>query len=358
MVNIGWDRPSLGNLVQRVRTDLLTSLSEDEVLRRSDLEVQARVQAAAWHTVLGFIEFLALQMLPDTAIGEWLERHGAWREVLRKPATKATGPVTLLATTGGVFPADTIIPANTRLQRSGVGDYLVVSDTPAVGASVAVTVRAADAGAAGNALAGTKLSMVSPIAGVQSVATTGELSGGADIEDIEVYRARIRDFDRTPAHGGNPDDYVRWVKETPGVNVAKVWVYRNSLGDDNHGITFIVAGRADFIPTTEEVAAVQAYVDGKKPAGAEPLVFAPIAVPQAHTIDIVPDTPAIRGAVEDELCDFYRREAQPAGTIHATRREEAISVAAGEAWHQSTAPVGDVVLTAGHISTFGSITWV
>lgn len=357
MADIGWVRQSLAELVQQLRTDLLTSLSQDEVLRRDDLEVQARVQAAAWHTVNGFIEFLALEILPDTATA-WLERHGNWRKVFRKPPTQATGPATLLATTGGVFPADTVIPDGTRLQRSGIGDYVTVGDTPAIGSSVVVQVRAVDAGAAGNAVAGTRLSLVSPIAGVQSVVTAGELSGGADIEDIEAYRARIRDFDSKDVSGGNPDDYEGWVKETPGVNVSQVWVYRNSLGDDCHGITFIVDGRDDFIPTAEDVAAVQAHVDGKRPAGAEPFVFMPIAVPQAHTIDVTPDTPAIRAAVEAELRDFYRREAQPAGVIRGTRREEAISVAAGESWHQTTAPVGDVVLTAGHIATFGSITWV
>lgn len=73
MTDIGWVRPPLADLVQQIRSDLLTSLSADDVLRRSDLDVQARVQAAAWHTVNGFIEFLALEILPDTATAcrEW-----------------------------------------------------------------------------------------------------------------------------------------------------------------------------------------------------------------------------------------------------------------------------------------------
>lgn len=358
MVDIGWERPPLPALVQQVRADLLGSLSQDEVLRRSDTEVQARVQAAALHTLYGFVEFLALQVLPDTATGEWLDRHGAWRGVLRKPATKAAGSVTLLATAGGTFPADLVIPAGTKLQRAGIGDYVTTTDTPATGSSVVVAVEAVDAAAAGNAPAGAKLSLISPIAGVQSAATTGELAGGADIEADEDYRSRIRDFDHRPAHGGNPDDYVTWVKEAPGVAASAVWVYRNSLGDDAHGITFIVGGRADFIPTDAEVALVQDYVDALRPAGAEPLVFKPVAVPVALTIDITPDTPAVRAAVEAELADFFLREAQPAGTVHLSRLREAVSVAAGESWHALTVPAGDIVLAAGQVATLGTITWV
>lgn len=357
MADIGWVRPPLPDLVAQIRTDLLTSLSLDEVLRRSDLEVQARVQAAALHTLYGFVEHLAHQILPCSATGEWLERHGAWRGVMRKPAREATGSAEFRASPGSAFLPHTVIPEGTRLQKAGGIDYVVAESTVAEGASVVVPIRAANAGQHGNAEPGTFLSLVNPVAGVQPVAVSGELSGGVDREDQEAYRNRIMQYDRMTACGGNLDDYRKWVMETPGVRISKVWVYRHSLGTDAHGITFIVSGRAGFIPTDAEVGLVQKHIDQFRPAGADPHVFKPVEMPVNPRIAISPDKPETRHAIEQELQDFFFREAKPGGTVRLSRLSEAISAAAGEVWHTLHAPERSLALEAGQIATPGTILW-
>jgi len=47
MAETGFTRPTLADLIEHCRADLLARLGQDEVLRRADSEVQARVQAAA-----------------------------------------------------------------------------------------------------------------------------------------------------------------------------------------------------------------------------------------------------------------------------------------------------------------------
>lgn len=79
MADSGFSRPPLPQLIATIRSDLLTRFNEDVVLRRLDAEVYARVQAAAVHTLYGYIDYLARNMLPDQADPDWLVRHGAMK---------------------------------------------------------------------------------------------------------------------------------------------------------------------------------------------------------------------------------------------------------------------------------------
>jgi uncharacterized phage protein gp47/JayE len=350
MVETGFARPTLPALIEEVRADLLARLSQDEVLRRSDLEVQARVQAAALHSVYGYISWLARQILPDTADSDWLDRHASWWGVSRKPAAKATGTVTVTTTAGATIPAGSV------LQRAGIGDYVTTEEVTAVGTSTTLSVEAATAGAAGNLPAGARLTLISPIAGVQSTAVVVEISSGADVEGDDELRDRIRDRIRQPPHGGARHDYETWALEVAGV--TRAWVYPSHLGLGTVGVTFVLDGRDDIIPTAGEVAAVQAYIDERRPVTADVTVIAPVADPLNLSIRLNPDSTAIRAAVEAELRDFLGREAEPGGTIYLSRLREAISIATGEYRHDLVSPVADVVAATGHIAVLGTITWV
>ncbi|MBP2314891.1 baseplate J/gp47 family protein [Azospirillum soli] len=350
MPETGFARPTLPTLVEQVRADLLARLSQDEVLRRSDLEVQARVQAAALHSLYGFIDYVARQILPPTADTDVLERHAAWWGIARKPATAASGLTTLMAAEG------TVIPAGTVLQRIGAGDYRSAAEAVALSGVASVEVEAAFTGTLGNLPAGARLQLVSPIAGAQGVATVVEVSGGADAETDADLLARLQDRVRQPPHGGNRHDYEAWALEVPGV--TRAWVYRHRQGLGTVGIAFVMDGRVSIIPTPDEVAAVQAYIDERRPVTSEAVVFAPIPDPLNLTIRVSPDSTAVREAVEAELRDFVAREAEPGGTLHLSRLREAISSAAGEFRHELIAPLAEVVASAGHIAVPGAITWV
>lgn len=350
MAETGFVRPALSELLERTRADMLARMAQDDVLRRADAEVYARVAAYAVHSLYAFVGAVATLILPDTAEDAALDRHGAWWDVNRKPATKATGQVTFTCSVGASVPLGAV------LQREGVGDYVTTSSAIAVGTTVTVNVQAVEGGAAFNAAPGAVLTLVSPLARVQPKATAGELSGGADEEDDEALRARIRARYQEPPHGGNPADYVAWALEVP--NVTRAWCYPGMDGLGTVRVTFVCDGRADIIPTVGDVAAAQAHIDEVRPATADVTVFAPTPVPIDPSIRLDPDTPEVRAAVLAELNDFIRREAIPAGTIRVSRLREAISSAAGEVWHDLTVPAADIDLPAGQISTLGAITWL
>ncbi|MBK1745689.1 MAG: phage baseplate protein, partial [Escherichia coli] len=84
-------RPGLPQLISMIRSDLLTRFEQDTLLRRMDAEVYARVQAAAVHTLYGYIDYLARNLLPDMCDEDWLYRHARIKRCLRKDAVTARG---------------------------------------------------------------------------------------------------------------------------------------------------------------------------------------------------------------------------------------------------------------------------
>lgn len=350
-------RPTLAELINRTLADTTSRLSADELLRRADAEVLARVLAGAAHGLYGYIDWLSRQILPDTSESEWLERHASlWLSEGRKPAAAATGTVSFTGISGSVVPSGTVLQTAAGVQ---VATTVEITLAAGIGGAAAVAVAA---GATGNLVAGTPLSLISPIAGVQSAATVavGGLTGGADIEDNEALRGRVISRIQQPPQGGARHDYVTWAKEVAGV--TRAWCYPLEMGDGTVTVRFVRDDDADLIPDVAEVAALQAYIDERRPVGAELFVVAPIADPAVFEIQIVPATAAVKAAVEASLRDLLRREAQPEGgagegIILLSHIKEAISLAAGEYDHQLLAPLADIAPTAGQMVTFGSVVW-
>lgn len=346
-------RPTLAELINRTLADTTSRLSADELLRRADAEVLARVLAGASHGLYGYIDWLSRQILPDSSENEWLERHASlWLSEGRKPAAAATGAVSFTGSSGSVVPAGTVLTTAAGIQVVTTADVTLAGGA---GTAAAASVIAA---AAGNLGAGTPLSLVSPVAGVQSAATvaSGGLTGGADIEDDEALRGRVIARIRQPPQGGCAYDYEAWTLQIEGV--TRAWVYAQELGLGTVIVRFVRDDDASLIPDAGEVAAVQAHIDALRPVTAQVTVVAPVAVPLDLTITgLVPDTAAVRAAIEAEVTDLLRREAVPGGTILISRLREAISIAAGEADHELTSPVANVAHAAGELAVLGTITW-
>lgn len=345
-----YDRPTLQTLIDRTRNDLIARLAEDDVLRRADAEIYARVIAAASHSINGFIEYVAKQIIIDTADVDFLERWGTIWGILRRAAAPADGQVTLATAVGAV------IPAGTLLKAFDGQDYATTAEVTASTTSTLVNVTAVVAGAASNRTTGQSLNLVSPVAGVQPTGTAGELSGGADAETDDSLRTRLLARIQNPPHGGAAADYVAWALEVAGV--TRAWVYANELGLGTVVVRFMRDDDASPIPDTAEVADVQAYIATRKPVTAQLTVVAPVAVPLDMTIDVTPDNATVRAAIESEVRDFIRRESYPGGVLRLSRLREAISTAAGESFHALTSPTADITVSTGQISTMGNITWV
>ena len=155
------------------------------------LRVLSDNQGGLCHLTLQYIDWLTLQLIPDTAETEWLDRHGdiwltnADGTTGRKMATLAEGAVEVTGNGG------TAIPVGHRFLYSGGQTYealelvILLAD-----AATPVPVRALDPGAAGNLPPGTIVSMV-PLAGIDTGATVVNLDGGTDEENDDDLRVRV-----------------------------------------------------------------------------------------------------------------------------------------------------------------------
>ena len=319
--------------------------------RNSVVGVLNRVLAGALSSLYQYADYLAAQWWPDRAAVEFLAEHGARWGVPQIPAAQATGGVTFTGTNG------TLIPLGTVVQLADGTQYATTSGGVIGGGVANLTVQALLPGQAGNAELGTSLALVTPIAGVDSFASVLDaLTGGADVEDAEAWRARILARIRKPPQGGALDDYLAWAYSIAGV--TRAWVYANELGAGTVVVRFVrdddVGG---MIPDVDAVAAVQAYLNTVRPVTATVTVLAPVATPQNFTIAITPDTAAIRAAVQAELADLYLRAAVPGGTMLISQQREAISIASGEVDHVMTVPAANQVHATGQLPTLGVITW-
>ncbi|MDH5753427.1 MAG: baseplate J/gp47 family protein, partial [Deltaproteobacteria bacterium] len=248
--------------------------------------------------------------------------------------------------------------AGTVLQRSDGAQYTTDADVTIVGGVATAAVSASEAGADGDCLAATKLTLASPIAGVNSEATvdTGGITGGTDDEDEDSLHERLRNRVQYGVPNGRVGDYATWAREVSGV--TRAWDYPLYLGGGTVGITFVLDDQVgSIIPDAAKVAEVQAYLEDRAPVDCTPTVFAPVAVPLDFTVSLTPDTAAVRAAVEAELEDLILRKAAPGGTIYISQINEAISLAEGETDHSLTAPAADVAHGFGEIAVMGAITW-
>lgn len=346
-----FSRPSLADIIQRVRNDVLSRLSSDDVLRRADAEVYARVMGGVAHGLYGFIEWLSDQVIYDTAELEYLERWCSIWGITRKVAAAATGTVTFAVQAGSVIPSGTLLQALDGVQYQTTADATITAPT------ATAPVAAVLAAAAGNRATGQSLSLVSPVIGVQTTATAGELSGGADVETDDALRARLIARIQQPPHGGAGYDYTAWALEVSGV--TRAWVYPAELGLGTVTVRFVRDLDATPIPDAGEVAVVQAYIDARRPVTAQVTVVAPAAVPINFQIQgLTPNNATVQAAVQAELQDLLLRESVPGGTILLSHIRAAISAAAGETDYVLVAPVANVTNTTGNMSTMGAITWL
>ncbi|MDR1276375.1 MAG: baseplate J/gp47 family protein [Candidatus Accumulibacter sp.] len=353
-----FNRPTLKTLIDRAISEINARLpGADARLAMSNLNVLAHVSGAGAHGLYGFIEWLSKQIIIDTAETEYIERWASVWGLIRLPASPATGRATFTGAVGAT------IPAGTELSRNDGAIYRTVEGVTLSSGVAEIALVAALAGAEGNLSGTAEFSLVDPIQNADSKAlvTPAGLTGGADIESDESLRARLLARIQQPPYGGAAHDYIAWTLEVPGV--TRAWCYPEEMGSGTVTVRFVRDNDAYLIPDPGEAAAVQAYIDARRPVTAHLYVVAPIPVPVDFEVSVSPDTPSVRAAVEAELRDCLIREAVPEGgagegRIRVSHLREAISLASGETDHVLHSPDADLALTLGQMAVFGSISWI
>ncbi len=358
---MAFTRPTVTVLRDRIATDINARLpGADSRLRRSALEVLSVALAGVVHGLYGYLDWLARQVMVDSAETEHLDRHATVWGVLRKAAARAAGTATATGNDGVEVPAGTLLQA-------GETQYLTTAAAVVAAGSASLPIEAVDPGAGGNAAAGVLLLYATPVAGIDGSATVVLLEGGADAEIDGDLRQRVLDRIRQPPHGGAAHDYVAWALEVPGV--TRAWLTAGEMGLGTITLRFLMDDlRVDGIPLgdarpllpTLDIKVMQDYIDAvdRRPVTADVFAAAPEPVALDVTVDnLQPNTAEVQAAVTAEIADMIKRVAAPGATIPLSKIWEAVSIASGEASHTITAPAADVTHTAGQMAIPGSVTF-
>ena len=352
-----FERPTLAELIDRVRSDFRSRLSiSGSLLRRAMADVVATVFAGAVHMLHGHLVYITEQLFADTADDAFLERIAGVYGLQKTAAAFATGSLDVTGTPGAVIPQFTIY-----VRDDGV-TFEATLGTVLLGGTGTLPVQCTEAGATGNMDAGETLELESPITGVDSTGTVDSdgLTGGVDEETVEELRTRLLLRLRTPPAGGSEQDYIAWTLAVAGV--TRAWVYRHEGGLGTVTVRFVRDNDVSIFPDAGEVAAVQTALDEQKPITAEVTAAAPTQLDVDFTIALDPDTAATRTEVEASLTDLLTREAEPGdgaggGTILLSQIRTAIGVAVGDGDYTLTVPAADVVPAVGELPVVGTITW-
>ena len=195
-------------------------------------------------------------VLPDTALGEYLDRAAETYNVFRKPATKAIRKMTAsglveIGTRWGISNLVYIVK-----EEESETEYRVECETP---------------GVIGNQYSGA-MQPISNIIGI--TAELGDIiTPGADEETDEALRERLYTKIRLPATSGNVYHYQQWALEVSGTGAAKVF----PLADGPGTVTVLVVDSdkkiSSSLPKT-----VAEYIETMRPIGATVTVKSPDSV--------------------------------------------------------------------------------
>jgi uncharacterized phage protein gp47/JayE len=347
-----WTTPTLDQVRKQNRDYITARLHSAAMIPNSVLRVLADGNAGLAFLVLLYIDWLSLQLLPDTAETEWLDRHAAiWLPGAgRKPATFASGSGTVTGING------TYLPQGTQLS-SATGVLYETTEQITVGSSpTPVDIRAVDAGAVANLDEQSSVAFINAIAGVDGAVTIISMDGGVDAESDDELRQRVLERIRQPPMGGADYDYVAWAKQVPGV--TRAWAGPEQ-GAGTITVRFLMddlRASDDGWPTPDDILTVDTYIEQKRPVTVKDCyVMAPIKFFLEMTIsDLVTDDAATRAAIEQSIQKMLYAQAAPGQTIFRSWVDEAISNAVGEDHHTLT--FDDAVMPApGYMAVLDTI---
>jgi uncharacterized phage protein gp47/JayE len=355
-----WQTPTLREVRSLVRDSIHGSLpGSDATVPNSVLRVMGDTQGALCFLTLEYVDWLSLQLLPDTAETEWLDRHGniwlvnADGTTGRKQATLATGVILVTGTNG------TPLPAGSLLGQSNVNATYQTTSLVVIGAGpTEVPVTSLTAGTVGNMQPEDSLSFLAAPPGVDAAATVVTMDGGTDTETDEELRSRILKRIQQPPMGGDQSDYEAWALAVPGV--TRAWCSPNEMGIGTVTVRFLMddlRASDDGWPTPSDIATVADYIDQKRPVSVKDCyVVAPVKEFIDITIsELVPDTAEAQAEIEQSLDNMLFVRASPGQTIFASWVSYAIQNAPSVISFHLDTDTDYVMPSPGHMAVLGTI---
>jgi len=288
-----------GQMVEAFQKETGVTLAGD-----GDMAVRLYAVAAQIYALYVQADWVNRQCFPQTAQGEYLDKHAQLRGLVRRAAVAAEG--ILRFETDQAPSTDLTIPAGTVCMTAGLVRFETTQEAvlQAGETMVETTAAAVEPGASGNVAAGTIRAMAVAPVGVSRCTNPEGFSGGLDEESDEELRERVLEtFQRMP-NGANAAFYEQSAMSFPQVAAAAVVPRPRGVGSVD-----VVVSTAAGVPDSELLEELQAYFEERREIAVDVLVRAPEVQDVDVTVQIQTaanrDGETVRQAVEQAVRSWF-----------------------------------------------------
>lgn len=281
--------------MEEIYSNLLAGVESGSGLRISeggDMALRLRATAAELSSLWLQVDWLKRQAFPQSAEGEYLNRHAAVRGLERREGTRAAGWISFeidQALTHRV-----VVPEGTVCLSLGGLEFLTTQEAgiEAGETSCESFAMAREEGSAGNVPKGSICQMALAPAGIARCVNDEPFAGGSDREDDESLRARVIDsYGRLP-NGSNSAYYEAEALNTEGISAARVFPKRRGLGT----VDVVVASELG-LPSERMLA----ELSGRFASEREICVDVAVLAPEPVKVDIAAAVEVKTGYREEEV---------------------------------------------------------
>lgn len=315
-------------------------------------DLSARLYAAASQIYSLYVQadWVNRQCFPQTAQGEYLDHHAQLRALERKKAACAQGTVRFFGDAASTM--ERAIPAGTICMTPGLVRFETTRDAVIVaGAShVDVPVRAAEAGEAGNVIAGSVRCLAAAPVGITGCTNPQAMTGGADEEEDEQLRARILDsFLRLP-NGANSAFYEQGALSFDGVAAAVALPRNRGIGTVD-----VVVAATSGVPEQGLINQLNEYFRERREIAVDVFVRAPETVPVDVSVQIESgDMEQTALKVRQVLKEWFSGQRLGQNVLRARLGSLIFSVD-GVDNYTLTAPAADIVVDKTQLPVLGTV---
>ncbi|MDE7260625.1 MAG: baseplate J/gp47 family protein [Oscillospiraceae bacterium] len=254
-------------------------------LPSSSCDLASRLYAAAAQIQGLYLQaqWLLAQSFPQTATGDYLDRHAQLRGISRGIATCASGKLRFgLSTTVG---GDLAVKSGTVcMTKDGIRFSTTEDAVLQAGALyIDVPAMALEPGQRGNVAANTVTIMAAIPVGIKACTNPEAFSGGEDEENDEGLRLRLLDSYRRLPNGANAAYYEQTALSRTGVAAAVAVRCPRGVGS----VDLYVASEAG-IPDEDLLAELNGYLQEKREISVDLRVLAPTIRPLNIQVAIQP----------------------------------------------------------------------
>ena len=318
-----------------------------------DMAVRLYAVAAQVYALYVQADWTARQCFPQTASGEHLDQHAFLRGLERKEAAKAVGVIRFYVDQAGGTALT--IPAGTVCMTAGLVRFETTEAAVLRSGSLYVdaAAQAVEPGTAGNAAAGTILTMAVAPVGVSRCSNPEGFAGGTDREDDETLRVRVLETFRRLPNGANAAFYEQGALSFPEVAAAAVLPRSRGIGTVD-----VVVATAAGSPDEDLLERLTAYFQERR----EIAVDVQVRAPREKTVDVSvavsaregSDAAGVRTAVEQALGSWFNGGLLGQDVLRAKLGAVIFGVDGVENY-DLTAPAADVAVEQDELPRLGSL---